>query len=68
MNLKKESLRATELTKGKVISVVRRYRKKEVMVEFTDGSRLFVDHLPDRLDLSITEGRMVRKENRSKVK
>jgi len=39
-----EAQRATTLLKGKVISVVWRHRSSEVGMEFTDGTRLFVEH------------------------
>lgn len=54
MNLKQEAERATELLKGKVVAEVMRHRAKEVCIEFTDGTRLFVDHKPDNIELSIT--------------
>ena len=56
MNLEQEAERATELLKGKVVAKVMRHRAKEVCIEFTDGTRLFVDHNPDNVELSITGG------------
>ena len=56
MNLEQEAERATELLKGKVVTKVMRHRAKEVCIEFTDGTRLFVDHNPDNVELSITGG------------
>ena len=55
-NLKNEATKATEMLKGKVVSVVFRHRVGEFGIEFTDGTRLFVDHVKDGLELSITEG------------
>jgi len=52
-----EARRATELIRGKVISRVFRHRPSEVCIEFTDGTRLFVDKASDGLDISITDGR-----------
>jgi hypothetical protein len=52
--LESEAKRATELLRGKVVTQVWRHRKNEVGIEFSDGSRLFVDYLPDGLELSIT--------------
>jgi len=56
MDLKQESERATEMLKGKVVARVMRHRKKGVGVEFTDGTRLFVDAHQDEVELSITGG------------
>ena len=53
-SLHEEESRATELLRGKVVRHIRRFRNKELLVEFTDGSRLFVDHSRDELELSIT--------------
>ncbi len=55
MNLGEEALRATELLAGRTVRVVGRHRAGEVVVEFTDGTRLFVDGQPDSsVELSIT--------------
>ena len=56
MNLEQEAERATELLRGKVVAKVMRHRAKEVCIEFADGTRLFVDHQPDKVELSITGG------------
>jgi hypothetical protein len=56
MDLEQEAERATDLLKGKVVAKVIRRRAKEVCIEFTDGTRLFVDHKPDNVELSITGG------------
>ena len=56
MDLEREAERATELLKGKVVARITLHRAKEVCVEFTDGTRLFVDHHPDEVELSITGG------------
>ena len=52
-----ESTRATELLRGKVVARVVRDKQSEVLVEFTDGTRMFVDQADGALELSITEGR-----------
>ena len=52
--LESEAARATELLKGKVVHIVWRHREKEVAIQFTDGTRLFVDLVATGLDLSIT--------------
>ena len=54
MNLSTESFQATELLKGKTISVIKKLRKKEILIEFTDGTRLFVDWKQNELEFSIT--------------
>lgn len=55
MNLDDGALRATGLLEGRVVKAVHRHSVQEVVVEFTDGSRLFVDWREDRsLELSIT--------------
>jgi len=56
MDLKQESERATEMLKGKVVEKALRHREKEVGLEFTDGTRLFVDAHDGELELSITGG------------
>jgi len=56
MDLKQESERATEMLKGKVVEKVLRHREKEVGIEFTDGTTLFVDAHQDEVELSITGG------------
>ena len=55
MNLKQEAEKATEMLKGKVIAKIMRHRAKEICIEFTDGTRLFVDQQSDNLKLSITD-------------
>lgn len=54
--LAKESSHATELLRGKVVSHVARHRETEALVEFMDGSRLFVDGTREGVELSITGG------------
>ena len=56
MNLEQEAIRATELLKKKAVLRIWRHRKGELGIEFTDGTRLFVDQTEDGLDISITEG------------
>ncbi|QJR13545.1 hypothetical protein [Usitatibacter palustris] len=38
-----EGRRATKLLRGKTVAVVRRHRAGEILIEFTDHSRIFVD-------------------------
>jgi len=53
-DLEAESVRATNLLRGKVVAHVSRHRAKEVMIEFTDGTRLFVGSSQGSVELSIT--------------
>jgi hypothetical protein len=53
-NLAEESLRATELLLGKVVGRIVLHTPTQVMLKFTDGSRLFVDGAPAGIELSIT--------------
>jgi hypothetical protein len=55
VQLTSESSRATELLQGKVVARVIRHRETEVLVEFTDQSRLFIDRSHSGVELSITE-------------
>lgn len=53
MNLPKETQRATRMLKRKTVNSVKNFRKKEVLIEFTDGTRLFVDWQESELEISI---------------
>ncbi len=55
-HLEIESMRATELLQSRVVSRIVRPRSTEVLVEFTDGSRLFVDRGNEQIELSISGG------------
>lgn len=55
MNLEEEEAALSKYLAGKVVRQVRRWRKGEVLVEFTDGSRLFVDVASDGLECSLSE-------------
>ena len=54
LSLEEEGKRATTLLQGKVVAQVWRYQPKEIGIEFTDGTRLFIDHKLDELEISIT--------------
>ena len=56
MTLEEESSRATETLSGKVVSRLVRHREGEVLIEFTDGTRLFVGRNANGVELSITGG------------
>jgi len=49
-----DSARATEMLQGKTVARVIRHRPGEVVIEFADGTRVFVDRLEAGLELSIT--------------
>ena len=55
-DLNVEAERATELLKGKIVPRVARHREAEVMIEFADGTRLYVDRDADGVELSIAGG------------
>jgi len=39
---------------GKIVQTVWRHRSSELVIQFTDGSRIFADVKEDALELSIT--------------
>ena len=53
-DLADEATRATEMLRGKIVARIDRHSEAEVLVEFTDGTRLFVDLSGSALELSIT--------------
>lgn len=53
MSLDEEAVRATKMLVGRLVSHVRRFRSNEVLVEFADGTRLYVDSSAS-VELSIT--------------
>jgi len=48
------STRATEMLQGKTVAHVIRHRPGEVLIEFVDGTRLFVHRSDAGVELSIT--------------
>jgi hypothetical protein len=52
-DLDDEADRATEMLTGRSVRVVRRHRETEVLIEFEDGTRLFINS-GSALELSIT--------------
>jgi hypothetical protein len=52
--LEDEGKLATEILQGKVIRVVWRPTEKQVGIEFTDGTRFFIDHQSLSVEMSIT--------------
>jgi hypothetical protein len=54
--LTEEAAAATKALAGKVVARVERHRGSEVLLEFTDGTRLFVDVSAQGLELSVSGG------------
>lgn len=54
--LAEESARATRMLAGKIVARVARHSSSEVLLEFQDGTRLFVDALEGGIELSVTGG------------
>ena len=54
MNLEDESHKLTDLLRGKTVRLARRKKTGELLVEFDDGSRLFVNAKGNELELSVT--------------
>jgi hypothetical protein len=55
--LSQEAQDLTDLLVGKTVKFVRRHRSSEVLVEFADGTRLFVNGINDaELDFSVADG------------
>lgn len=58
-DLEKEAQQATRMLSHKVVHALWRHRPGEVVIQFADGTRLFIDRTSDDLELSITEGMSV---------
>ena len=56
-DLDDEAARTTALLEGKCVRHVWRRRAGEVGLEFTDGTRLFVNAIGSGVELSVTGGR-----------
>jgi hypothetical protein len=56
-DLENEAKKLTNLLRGKSVTLVRRHRVREVVIEFEDGTRLFVDAASDPLEFSVTDTR-----------
>jgi hypothetical protein len=52
--LEDEAAKLTDLIRGKTVKIVRRHRSREVLIEFDNGTRLFVNATPDGLEFSVT--------------
>ncbi|MCV9941046.1 hypothetical protein OIU35_32240 [Boseaceae bacterium BT-24-1] len=53
VDLELEGDRATKMLSGKSIKSIKRHHPGEVLIEFTDGTRLFIDAKAEVLELSI---------------
>ncbi|WP_188514846.1 hypothetical protein [Blastomonas aquatica] len=53
LSLDEEASRATQMLSGRALSHVRRFKATEVLLEFEDGTRLYIDSA-STLELSIT--------------
>lgn len=54
LKLEQEAIQASLMLKGKVVAAIIRHRESEVLIQFTDGTRLFVDQIQTGIELSIT--------------
>ena len=52
--MREKEAKATELLRGKVVRSVEMHRPDELLIEFEDGTRLFIDIADSKLELSIT--------------
>jgi hypothetical protein len=55
-HLDDESMKITALLKGKAVIGSWRHRADELVLEFGDGTRIFVESTQDGLEISITGG------------
>jgi hypothetical protein len=51
----REAQRMTRMLRGRRVKIIRRHRNKEVLIEFVDGTKLFVDWVASgELEFSVT--------------
>jgi hypothetical protein len=55
-SLEDEAARMSNMLRGKTVEIIRHHRSQEVTIEFSDGTRLFVNKTDTGLDFSITDG------------
>ena len=48
-----DAKKVTRVLAGKTVKAVRRHRTTELLIVFTDGTRLLVDHTTDGLELTM---------------
>lgn len=53
LELEKQGQRMTELLQGLTITLCHRHKPNEVVIEFSNGTRLFIDS-PETIEVSIT--------------
>ena len=56
MDLKEESEKLTDFLSGKTVVELMRHRESEVVMIFSDGTKLFVDCKSSSLEFSVTGG------------
>lgn len=49
-----EATRLSDLLRSKIVRVVKRQRSDEMLIEFNDGTRLYVDKTSSGLEFSVT--------------
>jgi hypothetical protein len=54
LTLEEEAAELNRLLVGRVVKIVWRHRPKEIVIEFTDQTRLFVDWQATELEMSVT--------------
>ena len=52
--LEDEATKLTDLVRGRTVKVVGRHRSEEVLIEFDDGTRLFINAIARGLEFSVT--------------
>ncbi|MFC1855554.1 hypothetical protein ACFL2A_03305 [Thermodesulfobacteriota bacterium] len=62
LDINEMDVSATKLLQDRVVDLIWRHREKEVCIQFTDGTRMFVDRIETGLEISITAGRLRRTE------
>lgn len=55
-DLELEARKIGDLLRGKTLKEAKRHRPTELVLEFDDGTRLYVDKKDDGLEFSITGG------------
>ena len=56
MNIEDEARRLADLLRDKTVQAARRTKPSELVIEFADGFRLYVNARGDDLELSVTAG------------
>ena len=61
-DLDKEAEQTSAILREKKVSVVHRHRPNEVLIEFEDGTRFFINSRETSIELSITGGERGKKD------